>query len=411
MRFFLFRIIFLSLLLGIQYFFFRRSEKYLRNKSASTVVLWGERILFIGMNIPLFFISFYRPPSTEIYPFVLYGVYYPVFLWHGTLVILFLVSRILKLFELPFRFSFWFGRNIPSINNKILALESKPTYQLFNVSRRKFLQNGMISLAGVSFAGTAYGAFVRDDYEITNQIIAIKNLPPQFQNFTISLMSDIHSSVFMPKSDMQKYVAAVNELKSDVIFVTGDFVNSQVEEVYPFAEAFVDLNAQYGVYGCLGNHDFFSNVEIVAKEVEQCGIKLLRDETTRIQKNGENIFLLGVDDFGKKETAEQRFSKLVSKTEMDIPKILLCHRPYFFEQAKNNNIDLTLSGHTHGGQVVFAKFGQTAITPALVASPYIWGLYKNENAQMYVSRGIGTVAIPIRINCPPEITKITLVKG
>jgi predicted MPP superfamily phosphohydrolase len=360
------------------------------------------------MNVPLFYISFYRPPSTQIFPFILYGVYYPVFLWHGTLVILFLVSRILKLFELPFRFSLWFGKKIPSLKTKIVLLESKPSYQSFNISRRKFLQNGMISLAGVSFVGTAYGAFARDDFEITNQTIAIKNLPKEFHNFTISLVSDIHSSVFMPKSDMQKYVTSVNELKSDIIFVTGDFVNSQVEEVYPFAEAFVDLKANYGVYGCLGNHDFFSDVETVAKEVEQCGIKLLRDETTTIQKNGEKVFLLGVDDFGKRETAEQRFSQLVTKTETNIPKILLCHRPYFFDQAKNNNIDLTLSGHTHGGQVVFARIGETQITPALVASPYIWGLYKNDNAQMYVSRGIGTVAIPIRINCPPEITKITL---
>ncbi|MBM4166216.1 MAG: metallophosphoesterase [Ignavibacteria bacterium] len=410
MRFFLFRIIFLSILLGIQYFFFRRSEKYFRNKSASKVLLWSGRILFIVMNIPLFFISFYRPPSTQIYPFILYGVYYPVFLWHGTLVILFLVSRILKLLELPFRFSFWFGKKIPSVNNKIIHLESKPSYQSFNVSRRKFLQQGMISLAGVSFAGTAYGAFVRDDFEITYQTITIKNLPPQFQNFTISLISDIHSSVFMPKRDMQKYVTAVNELKSDITFVTGDFVNSQVEEVYPFAEAFVDLKAPFGVYGCLGNHDFFSDVETVAKEVEQCGIKLLRDETIALEKNGEKIFLLGVDDFGNRQTANERFPKLVAKTENNIPRILLCHRPYFFEQAKNASIDLTLSGHTHGGQVVFAKFGQMAITPALVASPYVGGLYKNDNAQMYVSRGIGTVAIPIRINCPPEITKITLVK-
>ena len=210
MRFFLFRIFFLLILLGIQFFFFRRAEKYLKEKSKGKILLWIERTLFILFNIPLVIFSFSRPSSTSILPLILYGVYYPVFLWNGTLVILFLISRILKLIELPFRFSFWFGKKIPSIKNKIIKLESQPSYQSFNVSRRKFLQNGMISLAGVSFAGTAYGAFVHDDFEITQQTIAIKNLPPQFQNFSISLISDIHSSVFMPKADMQRYVSAVN---------------------------------------------------------------------------------------------------------------------------------------------------------------------------------------------------------
>ena len=313
--------------------------------------------------------------------------------------------------KLPFSFFLWLGNKVPMIHTKILSVSSKDSFQQFDVSRRKFLQRGMITLSGISFAGAAYGAFARDNYEIILQSLYIKNLPPAFQNFSITLISDVHSSIFMPKEDMKRYVKAVNDMHSDMIVVTGDFVNSMEEEVYPFAEAFVDLKATHGIFGCLGNHDYFANVDVVAKEVNQCGIRLLRNERITLEKSGEKIYLLGVDDFGNKSTAEKRFSKLVQHTETSIPKILLCHRPYFFEEASKNNIDVTLSGHTHGGQVVFAKIGNAMITPAMIASPYVWGLYKKNNAQMYVNRGLGTVALPIRINCSPEITKLTLLRA
>ena len=408
MRLTFFRVIIFIILIGIQYYFYRRVKRYCTSRALSLFIIYCARILFITMNIPVALMLFLRLSSTAISHWILYGVVYPTFLWHGTLIVLFVTIMILYTIKLPLSFSLWLGKKIPVFRVIIDTLTKKDSYQQFDASRRKFLQNGMITLSGVAFAGASYGAFARDNYEIITEKLFIKNLPPAFHNFTITLISDIHSSIFMPKEDMKRYAAAVNDVRSDMIVVTGDFVNSMEEEVYPFAEAFVDLNAQYGVFGCLGNHDYFANVNVVAKEVNQCGIRLLRNERIALEKNGEKIYLLGVDDFGKKVTATERFSQLVHNTESTIPKILLCHRPYFFEEASLNNIDVTLSGHTHGGQVVFAKIGRTIITPALVASPYVWGLYKKNNAQMYVNRGLGTVAMPIRVNCPPEITKITL---
>ena len=204
------------------------------------------------------------------------------------------------------------------------------------------------------------------------------------------------------------YVAALNNLKTDIIFVPGDFVNSQTDEVYPFVEAFSSLRAPYGVYGCLGNHDYYADVDVVAKEVDGCGIKLLRNDAVKILKGNSFINLVGVDDIPINGKPDPYLERALSSVQNSNPRILLCHKPYYLETFASRNIDLTLSGHTHGGQIVFAKVGNLIVCPAALFSKYVWGLYEFGNSQMYVTRGIGTVGVPFRINCPPEITKITL---
>jgi len=197
-----------------------------------------------------------------------------------------------------------------------------------------------------------------------------------------------------------------------MITVVGDFVNSQPSEVYPFAEAFSELKARYGVYGVLGNHDYYSrDVDTVARNVNECGIKLLVNDRVALEKDNKKLYLLGADDVGNSERAGQSFDRMLKGIDESIPKILLCHRPYFFDQSARRGIALTLSGHTHGGQIVFARIGNDIISLARLASPYVAGLYSIESSRMYVSRGVGTVGVPVRLNCPPEITKITLVKA
>jgi len=193
------------------------------------------------------------------------------------------------------------------------------------------------------------------------------------------------------------------------VVVTGDMVNSQTEEVYPFAEAFSNLKAEYGIYGVLGNHDFFAkNVDLVAKEIDGCGVKLLRNDAIKILKNNSYLNLVGVDDIGRKTDPNDYLTRALSSVKNDHPKILLCHKPYYFENAKDMNIDLTLSGHTHGGQVVFGVVDRTPISLAALASKYVAGLYRLGPSQLYVNKGIGSVGVPFRINCPPELTVITL---
>ncbi|HLP17280.1 MAG TPA: metallophosphoesterase [Bacteroidota bacterium] len=277
-----------------------------------------------------------------------------------------------------------------------------------HLSRRAFLRTGALGLTSLAFIGSAYAITEKDEYDLVERTIAIKHLPDSFRGFTIGLMSDIHSSVFMNRDDMKGYVAAMNALKTDIIFVTGDFVNSKTEEVYPFAEAFSQLNAPHGVYGVLGNHDYFADVETVAKEVDGCGVKLIRNDTVKITRGDAFINLVGVDDIGRGVKPAEYIGRALSGVSNDAPRILLCHKPYFMDEFSNNQFDLVFSGHTHGGQIVFAKINDTYITPASLFSKYVWGLYKQNGTQMYVNRGIGSVGLPFRVNCPPELTKVTL---
>ena len=288
------------------------------------------------------------------------------------------------------------------------SLQTNSNFEKFDNSRRVFLKGSAVALSAYSFIGATKGVIDRDDYEIVERTVHIRNLPDEFKEFTIGLMSDIHSSVFMTKEEMDDYVSALNGLKTDVILVPGDFVNSQTEEVYPCAEALSALRAPYGVYGCLGNHDYFANVEEVAKRIDGCGVKLLRNDALKIQKGNSFLNLIGVDDIPMSGGVEPYLERALSSVRNPNPRILLCHKPYYLDSFATHNIDLTLAGHTHGGQVVFAKIGNTIISPASLFSKYVWGLYKSGESQMYVTRGIGTVGVPIRVNCPPELTKITL---
>ena len=162
----------------------------------------------------------------------------------------------------------------------------------------------------------------------------------------------------------------------------------------------------------LGNHDYYTrDVETVARHVNDCGVRLLVNDQVAIEKNGERIYLIGIDDVGSNARAGILFDQSLVGVPQTTAKIMMCHRPYFFQAAADRNIDLLLSGHTHGGQVVFMKNGNDVISPARIASPYISGLYTIGESKMYVSRGLGTVGIPVRINCPPEITKLVLTRG
>lgn len=289
--------------------------------------------------------------------------------------------------------------------------------------RRRFLYTAGIVAAGYATSASTLSALDSGkDHLVERVVIRIPNLPAGLKGTTIALISDIHSSVFMSRQDMEQYVKVVNGLKSDITFVTGDFVNSKLHEVYPFAEAFSSLKAPLGVYGVTGNHDYYTGaIETVAKEVEQAGIKLIRNGNVAIEKNGEKLWLLGMDDANiydvrayleSGKSPEGTIENMLRGVPDGAPRIFLCHKPYPFEEYSNLGVDLMLSGHTHGGQVVLAHLDNVNLSFAALASQYIAGLYRarsNRRSQLYVTRGVGTVGLPLRVNCPPEITHIVLV--
>lgn len=398
----------LFILAGQAYLLFRLL-KYVR--SAGIYPSWVRPTivsLFIVFNLPLLWIYFYLWTLTQM-PAYLITMVIPFFIWHVATLFIFIVLGITALLKLIFKIPYNIALFHPVIKSKVNDMKESHHYQKFDASRRLFLQKGVIGLSAYSFIGSAAGVVSKDEYDIIYQTITIPNLPDEFKGFTIGMLSDVHSSVFMNKDDMAMYVKATNDLKTDLVVVTGDMVNSQTEEVYPFAEAFSELRAPYGVYGCLGNHDFFAkNVELVSREIDSCGVKLLRNDAVKIQKGNSYLNLIGVDDIGRNTKPEEYISRAMSTVHNEMPKILLCHKPYYIQTAHQFAIDLTLSGHTHGGQIVFATIDRVPISLAALASKYIAGLYSHNGSQLYVNRGLGTVGVPFRINCPPEITVITL---
>ena len=288
-----------------------------------------------------------------------------------------------------------------------------------SLTRRAFLHTSILGVSGLALASCTRGIVDRNDIEITHRAFEIPNLHEAWNGKTITFLSDIHSGPFMGLDELRNIVKVVNGLKSDLIVIPGDFVTSHVGEIPPFIEAMSELKAPLGVFACTGNHDYYAGVDAVSAALEQLGFGLLRNENARLTIDNQPLYLIGVDDDDAKEVKQFTQGKSAGHIEAafrGVPdgsaSILLCHKPYLFEEFAKTNVGLMLSGHTHGGQIVLGRFGRSVLAFSSVASSYVEGIYLPEEStsktQMYVSRGIGVVGLPIRINCPPEITQITL---
>ncbi|KAB2926431.1 MAG: metallophosphoesterase [Bacteroidetes bacterium] len=405
----MFREFTLLFILTGQVYLYRRFRRFLTGYDR--VPRWIEAAVlpvFILFNLPLAVLYFYFWKLTAA-PEWAVTVLMPFFAWHLATLFLYIVLGSAGIIGKAGRLVLKLLQRHPVINQRIVSMRHSERFQQFDRSRRGFLRKSAMGLSVYSFAGAAAGIAGEDDLDIIRTSAVIRGLPSAFKGFTIGVMSDIHSSVFMNRDDMLRYVRRMNGLGADLLVVTGDMVNSQTDEVYPFAEAFSELRAPYGVYGCLGNHDFFTkDVERVAKEVDGCGVRLLRNDAADVVKDGAHLALLGVDDIGRNTDPNRYLDAAVSAARAGVPRILLCHKPYFLPDASARNIDLMLSGHTHGGQIVFGTVDRTPISLAALASKYVAGWYEHGGTRLYVNKGIGSVGVPFRINCPPELTLITL---
>ena len=275
--------------------------------------------------------------------------------------------------------------------------------------RRQFVRQSAAALAFLAATnplGTVNGD---EEYEVVHRTVKLPRLPKELRGLRAVVVSDIHSGPFMDKAEMDRYVARINALKPDLVLLPGDFVSNRREEIEPLCDAFQKLEARHGVYGCTGNHDHFDDADHVANELEHAGVTMLRDAHARIEVKGKELALIGVDDIGQGGEFNRQFRRAVDGLDARLPNILLCHKPYYLEDASEYGAGLIVSGHTHGGQVVLARAFGVVLSIAMFVSKYVEGLYRVDATQMYVTRGIGTVAIDLRINCPPEITVLTLV--
>jgi hypothetical protein len=325
-----------------------------------------------------------------------------------------------KIIKAPFLLFIWISKLFKPVKIKIEALKNKRAVKAVDLSRRKFVRYSTFAVASYAFLGSGYGVVKHNAYQIDYEKIKISNLPEEFKGLTITLLSDIHAGQFMDENDMKEYCDVVNDLGSDMVCIPGDFVNFDRTDSHMVAKAFKDMKAKYGIYGSLGNHDFFQDADYVADVmVNESPVKMLRNNYKKITINNKDLFILGVDDIAASGANMARVLEYLDslttylneneKSFATSPKILLCHKPYAFDALAARNLDLVFAGHTHGGQVVPVKVGDFDLSFAAFVSKYIAGFYNIGKSNMYVSRGIGTVILPIRLNCPPEVTKITLI--
>lgn len=236
--------------------------------------------------------------------------------------------------------------------------------------------------------------------------IPLKDLHPALEGFTIAVLADFHLFPLTQLELIRKAVAMTNALESDLAVLLGDYVWRDVEAIFDLAPALAGLNARHGVFSILGNHDHRTNSAVITQGLTRAGLPLLVNEGLPISSGEGILYLAGLDDgLGGKPD----FQSAMENLPAEAPTILLVHEPDLADRySLDNRVILQLSGHSHGGQIRFPKIG--ALILPYLGWKYDFGLYKVHNMWLYTNRGLGVTNVPVRYNCPPEITEITLVR-
>ena len=267
------------------------------------------------------------------------------------------------------------------------------------VSRRAALKTLVATGVGALTGAAGYGyLYERHELGLTRASIAVDDLPASLAGVRIGLLTDIHRSRWVSHEDVDRAVATLMAERPDLIVLGGDYVTwGDRTFVEPSADALAPLTAPYGVYGILGNHD---DDHAMPAALARRGVEMLKDARTRIVIRNEPVDLIGIRFWTR------RPSDLLAIARGALPmSILLAHDPRRLADAETLRIPLVFSGHTHGGQVVLPVIGAVAATKF----PVVSGLGRRGRTAMFVSRGVGTVYVPVRINCPPEVAVLTLV--
>jgi predicted MPP superfamily phosphohydrolase len=228
-------------------------------------------------------------------------------------------------------------------------------------------------------------------------------LPEAFRGFRILQLSDIHHSLFVPLEQVAAVVELANSLKPDLIALTGDFVSYSRASIEPVAEILGCLRSRCGVVAVLGNHDFRVGAEEVETALRRHRIQVLRNRHRSLQRRGATLFLAGVDDYGYGAD----LTRAMHGIPEDAPTVLLAHNPRLVTAAACRGVSLVLSGHTHGGQVNFPLLG-TVYGRSPEQMRFKMGWDRLGGTQIYVSRGIGTIVLPVRWRCPAEVPLLEL---
>lgn len=377
-------------------------------------VLWGYLLVSVGVTV--LFVAGVTSFNTA------RGMT-PYHEWMLSLLITFLITKLV--FSIVLLVGD-IGRLFYGIGDYAINRNAWKSDEPFLPARRKFISEIAILVAAVPFTGFLYGMLKgKYDYKLHRHTLYFDDLPDAFDGFTITQISDIHSGSFDNISAVQRGIDLARSQHSDLFVFTGDLVNNAAWEIEPYIGMFSQLKAPYGQFSILGNHDYGdyikwnseaekeTNLTKLKEHHRALGYKLLLDENVVIEKSGQKMSLIGVQNWGRGFVQKGDLDKAMEGVDKNAFKILLSHDPTHWEEKVRyypEKIHLTLSGHTHG-----AQFGVE--TAGLRWSPvkYVYldwaGWVEQNDRQLYVNRGFGFLAFSGRLGIWPEITVITLKKN
>ena len=401
-------IVFITIFLGLDYYVLRTWSRYVRKRNwrkVWQVAHWYMAPVMLGL---LMYASWHRwETGFLVQPdAILLGVATFWYLPKVLFALIFFVRDLKKFFV-------WgYNRMFPHKEPKTLKIKlDQPNPRLVE-GRRKFIQTAGLTAAAAPFVITG-DALLRKTYDFTtyNVDLVLPDLPRALDGLRIAQLSDLHAGSFASDQPMQEVRRIVQGLKPDLIFITGDYVNFHPKELKTIYAELERLNAPLGVIGSLGNHDHYNTPEeheILKKALRQSGIHLLVNQNLTLDIDGAKLQIAGTDNDG----LGQRFADLplaLQGLKPENPTILLAHDPTFWNREVSGKapVDITLSGHTHGGQVGMSILGKEISVAQFVYKQWA-GLYRENEQLLYVNRGIGTVGPLLRIGIPPEISHFTL---
>ncbi|WP_277243565.1 metallophosphoesterase [Mycolicibacterium obuense] len=315
---------------------------------------------------------------------------WPGYLWFGLLVYLVLALLVLEPVRLIRR----------------LTRPRRPAEEAPDLERRLFLARAGAVAAGAAAVGvTGVGvATALGPPDVLRVPVRLPRLAREFDGFRIAVVSDIHLGPLLGRRHTERIVRMVNETEPDLVAVVGDLVDGTVAQLGPAAAPLADLVSRDGTFFVTGNHEYFvDDTAAWLTELDQLGVQVLRNENTRIRRGAAAFDLAGVNDLAGRSAEEPPdFDAALRGTDAGTPTILLAHQPVQVAEAARRNVDLQLSGHTHGGQMWPFHYAVELAQPSLA------GLSTVDGTQLYVSRGAGFWGPPVRVGAPPDITVLTL---
>ena len=296
---------------------------------------------------------------------------------------------------------------IYSVVSRLKQHSAAPT----NPARRRALTTAGNLAMAAPFVAIGYGALIeRTKFHMREIDVFLPGLAPGLDGLRILQVSDIHMGPFLGEADLARVIDMGMESKPDLAVITGDLISTRGDPLDACIRQLSRIKADAGVFGCMGNHEHYAHAEDYTEIAgARAGIRFLRSRSQQLQIGGATLNLAGVDH----QWSARGKKYLVGAERMVVPgalNLLLSHNPDVFPVAARQGYNLMLSGHTHGGQINVEIYDQF-ITPARFFTPYVYGLYQAKGATAYVTRGIGTIGIPVRIGAPPEISVIRLRKA